>query len=228
MFLSDRAAMPARHLYFYGLKAMSRYYSPPKTTGMEYVLAVEDLVDITISRCGKLPKEWKDYSLDPLVEAANRMDDIVNRANGVYVNPKSQSGEELIEALEQRIVLLQECMKEFSVFDRNFDKLMRRVDFSNSEKVRLKNLLLQAIKEASEETKKEIVLEGRFGENDFSYISANGSHSVKLMLTHHNVDHWLDVRHRAEKRVAEKLNRDRDYLKHLRAAAKSGSVDVSP
>lgn len=200
---------------------MGRYYTKPKISGAEYVYTVEDLVNITIDRCGKLPKKWGKYFLDPLVDTVNQLDALVHKANNVFVNPDKQTAEEYIDALKRRISLLQQCKEDFAVFDRDFDKLLMHVDFVYSEKTRMKRLLLETIKEVETEKSGKIVLEGRLGENDFSYVSVNGNHTAKLMLTRSNVDHWLDTRNKAETLVNERLRKDKGLLRNQKQADNS-------
>lgn len=199
---------------------MGKYYTPPHETGKEYVLAIDELCGLTAFRCERLPRDWGKYTLDPLVNCINEIQMLVHDANRVRIDPKTMDKNTLAKNIEKRIESNEKALQRFDYYDTKFDELMRKIDLLKYETERLRIILAGIIKKAIEESdkksEKEIKIEGRLGLNDISYTSTSGTKTIKLMLTHKNVEHWLIVRRKAGKLLSEKISRDYKFLKSVR------------
>lgn len=198
---------------------MGRYYTPPKETGKEYVLATEKFYSTTIFRCERLPARWKDYTLDPIVEVAGEIHKNVHLANRVRIDPKTMNNQELVKALNERITYNTEAVRLFSEFDRLHTLLMQKIDLKGYETKRIKNIIERLMsendKDLPEEVKEKLQVNVKMGVNEIYYETVNGTVTEKLRLTHANNENWLKTRGEAQKLISGKLTKDYSYLKSL-------------
>ena len=200
---------------------MAQKYQKPKPTGREYVDAAREFNEFTTHMLLKLPEKWKDYILNPLHEAADKIESLTIRANRVYVNPANQGKEELIKAYTLRLELLQEAIREFDVFDRKFVHLTDHIELMQDEtkrmKVILKSMILNELKTLIKETDKTISYEVNVKHrlNEVEYTTTLGTKAVKIGMTPKNKDHWIDLEYVASMEVAKRLTADKKQLARL-------------
>ena len=195
---------------------MGKYYTPPKKTGKEYVLVVDDLHSTTVFRCSKLPRDWKDYILDPLVRVSEEIQQRVHGANKVPIRPDKMDDNDLLSSYKERATYLMEALRLFETFDTRFDLLMKNIDIEGYEVARIKKILLNIIKKIEAEKGVTINLETHVGLQDIQYVAANNKTTMKLMFTPKNCKNWLRKRHEAEQEVSKKLSKDLAYISNLR------------
>lgn len=197
---------------------MGRYHQERTKTGREYVDATRKFAAITLERCMRLPDKWNEYLLRPLILKTQEIEGLVIRANAIYINEKNQNADIAIEAYEQRIHMLQQALRVFKDYDTSFEHLMNYVDIAGAEKRRLKNLLLEIIKEEKEKNPetKEIEIHVISRPKDMEYQSTGAVKTFTLKLTAKNKDHWIDVEADARTLVAERIENDKKAINRLK------------
>lgn len=210
---------------------MSRYYQPPKETGREYVTTVEKFNSTTLFRCEKLPREWKESYLDPLIEEVNKAERLVEDANDIYINEKLQTKEEVITGVKDRLDICIKALRSLKRCDRLMDKILNRIDIHYTIKFRLKKEVLRVLEEAGLINKEDSAdrdpdakgntkiktgkLEISFGIMDCEYMTMNGQKFKTIRLTHQNVKNWLEIKHNADEALKLKIKKDKTYIKSL-------------
>lgn len=129
---------------------MAQKYKKKEPTGREYVDAAKEFCSLTIFHCTRLPERWYDVFLKPLIEQAQKIEELVVCANRVYINPEKMDSEMLVQAYKERDQMLYEAIRMFAAYDISFNRLMSQIDIAGAEKRRLKNILLHIIREEQE------------------------------------------------------------------------------
>ncbi len=198
---------------------MAKKYQAPKPTGREYVDAAKEFQRFTTHMLLKLPEKWKDYLLNPLHASADRIESLALRANRVYISPEHMNVEELKEAFQLRIGLLQEAIREFDVFDTKFVHLTDHIELMQDEMKRmkavLKNLISQELKKEEQETGRKCEIEVHQYPDQIEYTTTLGTKTVKLGMSPKNKDHWLDLEIRVKEEITRRITADRKFLHKL-------------
>lgn len=200
---------------------MPKKYQKPEPTGREYVDAARELNTYTTHMLLKLPEKWKDYILNPVHEAADRIESLTIRANRVYLNPNHLDQEKLIRAYQTRIDLLQEAIREFDVFDRKFIHLTDHIDLMQNETKRMKAIVKDLVKREIENLTKTLgkplsfEIETKHHLDQVEYTTTLGTKTMKLGMTPKNKDHWLSLEIVAKAEIEKRLDADKKQLAKL-------------
>lgn len=199
---------------------MSQKYKKAKPTGREFVDSTTKFCSSTISYCLKLPKRWETTILKPLLDTAQQIETIVVAANRIYINENNMEPGSLIEAYTERIHELQKALRLFTVFDVAFDRMMSYIDVAGEEKRRLKNLVLDIIREAQEQDEQLKSLDIRVisRATDMEYVSLAGTKSMRLKLTKKGRDAWLAAESEAEGYIKQRVEADKRAVNRLQKA----------
>lgn len=108
--------------------------------GRYYVDITDELTNSIIVVCSNAPVKYDKYILTPLFECTDRIDELVNLANGVYMVHKNT--EDSIKAYEERIEYLTEAVRMFKVFDRRWNRFTDNIDYVKSEYQRMLNIFV--------------------------------------------------------------------------------------
>lgn len=196
---------------------MSKKYKPKEETGREYVDHAKEFCSRTIFYCMKLPERWKEVLLLPMIQTAEDIELKVVEANKIYINASNMKEEALIQAYQERIRLLHEALREFAQFDVLFERMMSFVNVSLSEKKRLKNILLNIIKEEQEKNPALKNLNIRIIDSlsEMRYVSVSGERAQKLSLSRKNRDVWLKSEQDALDWIKRRLASDKRIMESL-------------
>ena len=199
---------------------MSKKYEPKKPTGREFVDCASKFCSLTLVNCLKLPQRWYPTILEPLLKTCQQIESIVVAANRIYINEKNMNRDSLIKAYSERIEELQKALRLFPVFDTAFDRMMSFVDVADAEKKRLKELLLQIIREEQTKDKKlqKIEIKVISHGSDMEYVSTSGVKKVRLKLTKKGKDIWLAAERESEKYIKQRLDMDKRAVAKLQKA----------
>ncbi|MBR0342304.1 MAG: hypothetical protein IJH64_08690 [Oscillospiraceae bacterium] len=180
----------------------------------DYVDKTEALVSYTTFQMLNMPEKWKDILTTPLLRTAFAIETCVEKANAIYM-PKSSEREKLIRSLKERRNLLYEALRLYRDYDAKLERLMGQIDLMQSEKERLKRIMVSLIEEAkrSDEEVPEIRLISRM--NDVEYRSTSGSHIYRLKLTAKQKDHLLKLESESKKAIRNRIEKDNYMLKGL-------------
>lgn len=208
---------------------MGKQYKKQEPTGREYVDKTKEFAGITTYRCSVLPKRWEMLTM-PLVEHANKAEDLVVMANKVYISPKNQSVEDLIEAYKARRTYLTEALRVFAAYDIKFERLVRHINIRGTEKRRLKNVLLSVIEaeQAKDPSLQKIEINVISRMDEMQYESAYGDVKLKLKLTPKNKKYWLAAENEAIELIKKRIEADNYALKKLAEPKTVSSKDVPP
>lgn len=193
---------------------MSRYYTPPKETGKEYVLAMHDFSDKTVFRLNQLPKKWSDDLLSPAKKYVLLADSYVTIANKNWVDPNDPL-KIYTDNLTKRINELGQALKYLEAFDGLFERILRQEDLLISEAARMQRAFLRIVKaeqEANPELK-DINISVVRRLNEYEYRSAHGDSKMRLAMTTQQRDEILDLEAKALKLINERLSKDRSLRK---------------
>lgn len=200
---------------------MSKKYKPRQPTGREYVDCASKFCALTLLNCMKLPQRWQTTLLDPLIKTSQQIEATVVAANRIYINDKTMEPEALVKAYSERMEALQKALRLFSVFDVAFDRMMNFVDVSLAEKKRLKNIVLDIIRQAQEkdENLKELEIKVVSRGADMEYMSAGGTKKMRLKLTSKGKELWLAAERESERYIKQRLEMDKRAVAKLQKPA---------
>jgi|GEM_PF-6797401 len=161
------------------------YYRAKKPAEAEYVRFTNDLYQLTLERCMKLPQRWYDAILKPMIDTSRKARDYARKADSVYANLKTQSPEEFAKALNVRVQYLGKALDELKLFDMAIDDLMSYADLRVAETNRLRcviqNIVNDIIKEDTRvEKEKKNELRRRVDERVKEYFDGKKSQSKPL------------------------------------------------
>lgn len=180
----------------------------------DYVDRTEALVSYTTFQMLNMPENWKDFLAAPLLRTAFAIETCVEKANAIYM-PDSSQREKLIRSLKERRNLLYEALRLYRDYDRKIERIYSQIDLMQSEKERLKKIMISLINEAkkSDEDVPEIRLVSRM--NDVEYRSSSGSHIYRLKLTAKQKDHLLKLESESKAAIRKRIEKDNYMLKGL-------------
>lgn len=189
---------------------MAIYYQPKESKGREYVDTVLEFNSVLLHHMMQMPKNWE-LIIKPIIQSANEIERLVILANKVYVSKDNQTEEEYKKALETRLDYLYRALREFANFDYKFDKLMREIDITDKEKERLKNILIELIKELGDRI--EVVSHI----NSIEYKTVYGNKVYRLKLAPKQKDRIIALESSALNEINKKINADKKLLKAISA-----------
>ena len=190
---------------------MSVQYKP-RDNGRDYVDRTEEFANYATFLMLNMPEEWKELLTVPVAKAAQNIETCVEEANAVFIHDPSQR-EIFIQDVRQRRELLHRALRGFRDFDRKLDRVLDQIDLMQSEKERLKKIMISLIEDAkkSDEDITEIRLVSRMG--DVEYRSAGGGRVYRLKLTQKQKDHLLKLESEARKAIKNRIEKDSKQLK---------------
>ena len=192
-------------------KTMGGLYKP-RTNEIAYVSKTEEFTTYTTFLMLNMPEEWKEFLTTPVTHTAFNIETCVEKANAVYIPKPDNEPERFVKAIRERTAFLYDALRLFRDFDQKMERLLGQIDLLQSEKRRLKNIVLSLIEDAkrSDEEVPEIKIITRC--NDFEYKSANGSHVFRLKLTSKQKDHLLKLEHEAKTAIKNRIEKDNYML----------------
>lgn len=198
---------------------MAQKYKKKEPTGREYVDATKEFCSLIIFHCTRLPERWYDVFLKPLIEQAQKIEELVVCANRVYINPEKMDSEMLVQAYKERDQMLYEVIRMFAAYDISFNRLMSQIDIAGAEKRRLKNILLHIIREEQEKnpdiSKIEIKVVSRI--SDMEFTSTFGNKCMKLKLTRKSRDQWIKREQEPLEYIRKRIADDNKAVSRLNA-----------
>lgn len=198
---------------------MGGLYKPRKNT-IEYVTKTEELVKYTIHLMMNLPNEWRDFLTTPVAEAVLAIENSVEKANAVYIQKPGTRAElpKYYAALRERRNYLYEALRGFRVFDKRMEHLLGHLDLVQSEKKRLKNIVISLIEEARRSDKEIPEIRVIARASDFAYTAANGSHVYRLKLTSRQKDHMLKLEYGAYEAIYKQVKAENNRISKVEAS----------
>ena len=162
---------------------MAQKYKEKAELGKEYVTAAKKLREYTYDKCINLPKEWETFLTGPLIQSADRIEELAIRANKVYIKDKNQTADinDIIASYLRRQELLQEIITEISVFGTKFSRLMGEVDLLGNEVRRIKSIIHRIAEE--EETSGQIDIKVKMSTRDIEFETLSGTEKVRIGIT---------------------------------------------
>lgn len=184
-----------------------------KENGRKYVDKTSEMADYATFLMLNMPERWNDLLTNQVALTAQRIETCVQKANAVYIPDYKRERAGFIKGLKEKNELLYEALRLFDDLHCKFDRLMRHVDLTYSEKKRLKKIVEDLIEESkkSDEEVPEIRLISRMG--DVEYKSAGGSKVYKLKLTSKQKDHFLKLMYESRELIAKRAEYDNYQIK---------------
>ena len=200
---------------------MSEYYKPKKESGDAYVSATHEFFDYIALKLEQLPISWRQYSLNPIFEAASKIDMLVTQANAVYANKSALSEEDFCKALIDRVNLSQEALRMFDWFDLSFERLMRKRDLLHSETAEMRKILQHICEEHNSEkyNLSEVEVKLILKEDGFEYRTLDGHVKSRLSFSDRNIGRILFLENEAKSAIQKRVSKDRNILRSLSKAS---------
>lgn len=200
---------------------MSQKYEKKEnpSTGREYVDDAIALANITTFNCMHLPRDWAYAILNPLIDSANKIENLVVTANKIYINEQNRTPEQSISAYQERVGMLYNALREIGEFEVRFDRLTSYISIEQAERKRLRRIVMEIIGEARQKDPDLKTLEIKVVSRtkDMMYTSAFGEARTQLRFNSRMKDRWIAACAKAKSSILGRIERDNKAISRLKS-----------